>query len=739
MYLTFTEPTTPRYIHINTETNLVHLLVPIVGGEEISTDNTCRSKNSLVNFFGAAALEELNKYKVALEFDMALLDHVNPEYDKKKERLAQVLIYIDSVNRMRRSYDIAIDAFMARPSLNLYGIQLRPRLMDSASKVINPAFNVQRGIDNAGSAVSVLYNAMHRAYPYLMTRFSPAEQLKATVLSILSSSPSPSFELIQNSLGQQCIALYDLKIDFKIQANGERVTQDSIQRLMGFQNNASTEDYIDALMGACALNAWDGVLLSPFYTIPSTPIELRTEKLSILTQFFLAHLNIYCKAKQIGLENFGQILDAQPALSHQLVVSISQAFNKGDDIEKKICGFFNEYRNAFGLKLPLQEKDVLSIKQKFIRTYSTITATNENPRRDDFLILDLEAKGESALCVTHQASICVNFAEIVDSLLPNQVFFAKIRKDFLMHSVEISPHNKKIAGGIDLEPCLLRERLNDAQFATLPDTIKALCPDISPPTAQQMTHFCAEQKINEEQLLLDVPSNTLALQDTVTIEEMQLNNRQILNTPNSIVLPVRDNLALAQKNWRKNCKLGEAACGTASLLLGGLLGAGLFAVSGAASGSVGALISQAATGSKEDYPVEEATKIGAIGCGVIGAVGGAVMGAVKYYEKTPLIMSDNDDSNSKKSYLFFPALISYIASTSSGGLLGWAIINNNGETMMSLFETAKVLAIGSVATMFPVPYVLLCISIPLVLACSACFNKENNTLERNKNSHSLSR
>ncbi len=35
MIIPFTEPTAPRYIYINPETNRVHLLVPVVGGQEI--------------------------------------------------------------------------------------------------------------------------------------------------------------------------------------------------------------------------------------------------------------------------------------------------------------------------------------------------------------------------------------------------------------------------------------------------------------------------------------------------------------------------------------------------------------------------------------------------------------------------------------------------------------------------------------------------------------------------------
>ncbi|WP_262337514.1 hypothetical protein [Legionella genomosp. 1] len=43
-----------RYIHIRGE---VHLLMPVVGGQEISTDNTCKSTVALRDFLKVALLK----------------------------------------------------------------------------------------------------------------------------------------------------------------------------------------------------------------------------------------------------------------------------------------------------------------------------------------------------------------------------------------------------------------------------------------------------------------------------------------------------------------------------------------------------------------------------------------------------------------------------------------------------------------------------------------------------------
>lgn len=135
-----TEPVAPRYIHINPETNLVHLMVPVVGGQEISTDNTCKAMVELKDFFDGGALRELNAYKDALESDiqlLALLAATSPERALKEMRLTQIDAYIEAIKAMSYSYSDAVTTFLTRPS-NLYSIQLRPRIPDSLSSVVNP-------------------------------------------------------------------------------------------------------------------------------------------------------------------------------------------------------------------------------------------------------------------------------------------------------------------------------------------------------------------------------------------------------------------------------------------------------------------------------------------------------------------------------------------------------------------------------------------------------------------------
>ncbi|KGP63193.1 hypothetical protein EP47_06870 [Legionella norrlandica] len=481
MHIPFKEPVSPRYIHITPETNQVHLLVPVVGGQEISTDNTCKATAVLKKFFDGGVRRELAIYKKALEFDIALLEQDNPQRVLKEARLAQIEIYIEAVSAMQYSYREAMAAFIERPS-NLYSIQLRPHDQDIQSNVVNPTFTIERSNDAQGNPLSALYNAMYALFPDIEISIpDPRTRLTNAVLEALPGLPA--FADIQRVLKEQCAALFGLSIDFTQGTDSKPVTKEAMDTIMGFEGNATSQDYIDALLGACAPNMWENIQTPPFYSVgnisenlsPSekrNAIEERTEQLSILTQFFLANLNVYCKAKNLSAENFGKVLDASPALSKQLVDTVSMALSKGDNLEEELCYFCNIQTKEFKLSRFLNTEDITAVKQKFERTYYTVTATKENPHMDDFMILDMEATGKIAKFVTHQGAICVNFAEIVEPTLPNQNYFAQARKNFAIHSTEIQHENKWIAGELEIKPEALLARINNDQLEKLPEPVQ---------------------------------------------------------------------------------------------------------------------------------------------------------------------------------------------------------------------------------------------------------------------------
>lgn len=503
MLIPLTEPVAPRYIYINPTTNKVHLLVPVVGGQEISTDNTCQSTASLKEFFTeGGALRELNAYKSALEFDLQLLDEGHSETAPKQQRLTQTNAYIEALIAMKGKTPTEIITRLLEAPSNLYSIQLRPRRQDPESRVVKPVFNIDRHNDaTTGTPLSALYNAMHTAYHNIsIAPLNPQAQLNNAVLNELKGQPV-DFKTIQRVLAEQSQRLFGLDVDYTQNVDFKKVVAKAlaekaaaktrkeadvpedlsfkhyVDTLMGFTtgNLATTQDYIDALLGLCAPNMLESIEAPPFYSVGDDQ-DTKEEKLSILTQFFLAHVNIHCKANGISDRNFGAILDKSSDLSDEVSGIVLSALMSGTPVEESLCTFFNEHADEFGLtnpinpdEKPLTQDDIDSIKQKFERTYRTVTATKENPQMDDFMILDTTSREDQF--ITHQASICTDFSELVGPSL-NPEYFQTIRDDFKQINGSISHKNEHIKASIELSiEELLSHIKDDDQFDKLLDKL----------------------------------------------------------------------------------------------------------------------------------------------------------------------------------------------------------------------------------------------------------------------------
>ena len=507
MQFSLTESKTPRYIYINPETNRVHLLVPVVGGQEISTDNTCQSTKSLKEFFNGTALRELNTYQSALEFDLQWLDKGNLRTEKK-QRLNQIKEYIKAISTIKKNYTEAIQTLMQVPS-NLYSIQLRPRAQDPHSRVINPVFSINRQNDATSTPLSALYNTMFEAYPdATIADISPRGQLNQAVLAALPEQ-AIHFTDIQHALTEECKRLFGLSIDFTKDSKGQPIVKTTIDDIMGFTDDpGTTQDYIDVLLNSCAEELWDTIPTaspSPFYSQRFNPEKLdKFDKLSILTQFFLAHINFHCKAQGISDQNFGQVLDASLNLSRELVSIVFSALGTGASVEDSLCTFFNNHQQEFGLNKLLSETDRDWIKQKFNRTYATVTASQENPHMDDFMILDTST--QTGLFVTHQGSICTDFSELLPKNLDNK-YFQVLREDFEKpRAREIPGVNEHIQGNIDLDIKTILSRVtDDSQFEKLSKDIKEACMQSPTFKSHLFLHDVAKGKQNKagERLLND--------------------------------------------------------------------------------------------------------------------------------------------------------------------------------------------------------------------------------------------
>ena len=520
MLIPLIEPTSPRYIHVNPATNRVHLLVPFVGGQDISTDNTCRSTAEVDAFFGGGGFSELESYKNVLEFHISLLEEGDTGHSIKQERLRQINIYLDAVRNMREGYQDTVNDFLAKPS-NLYSIQLRPCEQDNYGNVVNPVFTIKRGNDFSGTPSSPLYNQMHKVFPGLtLGKPDPRTELVTATLSALSQDAS--FEDIQRVLTEQCQRLFDTPVDFQRYiepwSNGQREEEkeaskaniDRMRELIGEEE--TREGYVNTLLGFCAPNLSASFTGSPFYHGAYTTPAEQAERLSIMTQFYLAVLNIHCRAQNISNENFGQILDNNAALSQALVDTVSNALTNGDDVEHAIIMFINSHKKVFKLSRDLSAADKDAIQAKFEITYRTVTATKENPHMDDFMILDTEARDEHAVFFTQKGLICTDFANIATTG-PNRAYFAEIREEAATHPDVMRPQDEAVMT-VEIEPEALVDKLDTIEWDKLPKEVVDACRALPAFQLRQFPDDVAKGNQDEAEAILKASDNKQTLLKT---------------------------------------------------------------------------------------------------------------------------------------------------------------------------------------------------------------------------------
>jgi hypothetical protein len=382
---------------------------------------------------------------------------------------------------MRTNYKNIVTNFLSKPS-NLYGIQLRPRTQDPYSRVVNPVFTIKRGNDrrNRGTPLSPLYNKMHAIFPGLKLRKpDPRTDLINHVLGNIS--PYSTFDDIKQALKSQCAKQFKIDIDVESwirpipgrKGVKEPVDKAHIDWFMGFNQNVSSKDYIDALLGICAPNLWWLIPGSPFYLGVYDDEEDQAESLSMMTQFYLGSLNVYCRAKGISDKNFGVILDGSSVLSHELVDIVALALSRGEEVESAIVAFFNKHKQAFNLTGDLTIDDKDAIVQKFATTYHTVTATKENPHMDDFMFLDTEARGENDSFITNRGLICTDFSNIAPTTGLNQDYFAEMRQEARMYRDIATPQDEPVIT-IDITPEAFRDKLG-IKWERLPKAVADAC------------------------------------------------------------------------------------------------------------------------------------------------------------------------------------------------------------------------------------------------------------------------
>jgi ankyrin repeat protein len=537
----FEEPTAPQYIYVDPETNQVHVFVPIIGGIDISTDNTCQAATAMQFSLGfsknhdnlsAKPLHEiLLHYQSALERDIRFLLHDNPIKAAKEYRLQQIKEYLTAIQYIRNDstmqslkkglpeYPAPIQTLVDQRS-NLFSMVLRPEKLDSLVRFTNPVFSVDR------EGTQVFYKTLKKGFRNLTIQnksgyLTPKEALKKYAANILKYDKNPDLEKIRSVLKDELNRLFNIENDFT-KAQSRVITKEIIDQEVGYdaETPANTIDYINALVEYCLSEEIepDPSSLyaksyppqhSPFYQKSgSETIKDTLEQTSIRVQFLLGLINIYYYAHHLTQSNFGSIMDANEALCKELTDDIKAALTKGDSVESVVFQFINKHAEKFNLQKkprdneskpneenkPLGKKESKEIEDLFAQLYQTIYGSKHY---DDFTILH-DMPGHFK---THQAHICISLTDMIKlgypHLMTSHIEKSKTDNKNMPHRV---PHkNKSILTVYQISKEDIHAVTPEKQQALIIESVKT--------NYIEFLQFCAQSGLDLK--ALDANNNTL--------------------------------------------------------------------------------------------------------------------------------------------------------------------------------------------------------------------------------------
>ena len=273
-----------------------------------------------------------------------------------------------------------------------------------------------------------------------------------TLNAVFPDYPQPIKERLSQNTNIYSMRLHPRNPDSRLRAVKPIFTVD--------RDDAQTF-YRNLKAGYIILNLIDDDSVSLGDAIPSSLFNIQNtpqgqEQLSILTQFFLAQVNIYCYANDKSHANFGEVLDRTPALSQQVPVIVKHALQERNSVEQALFDFINTHPRAFGLQQSLAPSDLQHILHQFIRQFNII---KDSAHFDEFILFQSTRPGCG---VGHQGAICIDLADLICTPAFHklvQPYFTHIHECSRMLPRIVPDQNEWVQVNFEIEEAALQDYL----------------------------------------------------------------------------------------------------------------------------------------------------------------------------------------------------------------------------------------------------------------------------------------
>ncbi len=405
--------------------NNLHITMPVVNGHTIGTDHACQTLNAQGIFLSQnkevkdSLLNQLDDLKIALKDKITKLlltkSSGDAELQLSKNILAQVRRYINLLNEVIKDEKVqsAITQhyfndyinMIVREQSNLFAMLLSDRdpgqlphgnvrAYDFATfSVMNPYYTARtEEAARAFNDFGVRLRHQFLAPDFKLQELSIKTKIIEDVIEQYSSSAASaasaeinwtedSFTVLVSRLNNAFKKHVQLKEDVDVTTNsfGEKITLDSLIKLDLIDENSETKEVIYNILLASGLtdDFWfsrdNAFALQDMHYVNK---EQLAGNLSILVQFFIAHINFHAVATgaidKSKNTNFGQVLNDNLRFYGRIEAALKKALTSDiKNVQRVLFDLINTSRGSLNITKELTEADFNIICTRFNAQWST--------------------------------------------------------------------------------------------------------------------------------------------------------------------------------------------------------------------------------------------------------------------------------------------------------------------------------------------------------------------------------
>ncbi|MDB2592676.1 hypothetical protein N9Y17_03085 [Gammaproteobacteria bacterium] len=414
----------------------IHILVPIVGGDRISTDNTCKGTLALQSFFTASKSassvdwsedgelqKSLRKLQKDLDGDLSQLPIETRESLKSQcQKLLEEVDKIKGSDEFKNTFFPRIKSLKTYPdsmqqliknSKNITTISMRPAVDDPFPRFdkgyLN--FNVNRRQaswepDNQYADISGPNSAL-------------ALGLRTKLTNIQIGKPDLALQVMQkmqdggiqerffdhlddqqfrDAFKRAITDVYGQQIGWPekdTQLGGGPVDKDYFSSILMYDQQTIDQDIIQSLI--------DSSILPPSKSIDFE--KLSTDWRSLCIQLYLAHISTYAKVHKASTQDLAQNFENNATQRNALIQKVTNSLSDDGTFQKSVLDYCNK---TFGLNL--SDEDRKQVDDMFFQNFTVI---NGHDHPDEFLLLHQKKGG----AYSYQGNIRVLFKTFCEKVL----------------------------------------------------------------------------------------------------------------------------------------------------------------------------------------------------------------------------------------------------------------------------------------------------------------------------------